>query len=94
MAQKVKVIHWKREYNKVLQPLDKKMSEIFRDFEKESKNKGLRSTPELNKMWREKYAARADRLTKRLDALCDKLWLKYHVSTSSTKAKPGYKIVE
>ena len=94
MAAKEKIIHWRREYNKVLAPLDKKMKEIFREFDKESKSKGLRSTPDLNKMWREKYAHRVDRLTKRLDALCDKLWLKYHVSSGSTKARPGYKIVD
>lgn len=62
-------------------------------YNKEAKALGLRATSDLNNLWNKKYRAEWDRLDKEEDEAYKKLWLKYHVSTSSTEPKKGYKIV-
>lgn len=88
---KVKVVKWKKELAKHTGPLQRKMKDLFREYDKRSAN--IKSTVEHNELWKRKFKERYDRLDKRIDEAYRRLWLKYYVSADSTKVKPGYKIV-
>lgn len=93
MKPKVKIIHWSSLIEKHTKPFRKKSDALMSKYNKEAKQLGLRSVPDLNKLWNKKYRAAWERLDKEEDEAYKKLWLKYHVSTSSTEPKKGYKIV-
>lgn len=93
MAEKVKVIHWSSLFEKYNKPFKKKTDALMSKYNKEAKQLGLRSTSEMNRLRKEKYEDEWDRLDKEEDKAYNKLWLKYHVSLSSTQPKKGYKIV-
>jgi len=44
-------------------------------------------------LWQKKYAKKWESVEKAWDKAFNKLWLKYHVSLSSTKVKEGYKLI-
>lgn len=93
MKPKVKIIHWSTLYEKYSKPFRKKTDALMSKYNKEAKALGLRATSDWNNLWNKKYKAAWDRLDKEEDEAYKKLWLKYHVSTSSTQQKKGYKIV-
>lgn len=90
---KVKIIRWKKEFGKVVNPLNKKMDQLFKEFDKEVSEKSVNRTPEQNALWRKKYRKKYEDLEKRIDRAYEKLWLKYYTSTNSRTPRPGYKIV-
>lgn len=93
MAEKVKVIHWSSLFEKYSKPFRKKTDALIAKYNKEAKSLGLRTTSGLNNLWNKFYKAEWDRIEKEEDKAYNKLWLKYHVSLSSTQPKKGYKIV-
>ncbi len=86
---KKKVIVWEKVAEKAMAPYEKKMTKLFSDFDKEAAKRPM-STQQRNQLWREKYETKYNALEKAMDAAIKKHWLKYHVSTSSTKPKEGY----
>lgn len=86
---KKKVIVWEKVAEKAMAPHEKKMAKFFSDFDKEAAKRPM-TTQQRNQLWREKYEKKFNALEKAMDAAYDKLWLKYYVSTSSTKPKEGY----
>ena len=86
---KKKVIVWEKVAEKAMAPYEKKRTKLFADFDKEAAKRPL-STQARNQLWREKYEAKYNALEKAMDAAIKKHWLKYHVSTSSTKPKECY----
>lgn len=88
-----KVIVWKREYYKYIGPLNRQMDKLFKEYNKHVSEKGITDTLKQNELWREKFRERYEKLDKRIDQTINKLWLRYHESTGSTKARPGYKII-
>lgn len=90
---KVKVIYWKKEIAKYIGPLNKKIDDLFREYDKRQKSVNAKTTPQQNELWKREFQKKYDRLDKKIDAAYLRLYLKYHVSAGSTKVKPGYKIV-
>lgn len=92
-AEKVKIIHWSSLVEKHSKHFRKKTDALMQKYAKEAKALGLRSTSALNNLWDKKYKAAWDRINKKEEEAYRKLWLKYHVSTTSTQPQKGYKIV-
>lgn len=85
-----KIIYWEKEVEKVTKPIEKKLRALFKSHQKECLQKKLKTTTEINKLWNDKYKNRYEKYNKQLDEAYKKLWLKYYISSSSTKLKKGY----
>lgn len=93
MAEKVKKVYWKKEIARWVGPLQARANKLFREYEKQAKDLNVRTPAEHNDLWNRKFKERFERIDKRTDEAYRRLWLKYYVSSGSTKVKPGYKIV-
>lgn len=88
-TKKLKVIYWQKEVDKAGKSLVRQMRALFVQHMKEATAKKL-TTAQANKLWRDKYQARHDKLDMKQDMVYKKLWDKYH--TKDGKVKAGYTI--
>ena len=90
-TKKLKVINWPQEVDKAGRSVRKQMQAMFIQHRKECIAKKLDTTAQQNKLWRDKYRAKHDKLDMKQDMIYLKLWNKYHNKDGRVKA--GYKIV-